>query len=162
ERPPEPKMGRTGATCELSQPVTAKGGLSMFRRLELLLGVAAVGLAAQACSSSASPSASAPPKTPTPGLYSRLNPDIVEETETSFVQRYRKESVMKVDERHIRNPIIGPKLEIYKEDEQYYYVYVSKPVTKEERDARQTAAAVGKSAEEQAAAVDQPGTVTTI
>src|SRR5215471_3914084 len=112
----------------------------MFRRLELLLSVAAVALAAQACSSSSSPSATAPPKTPTPGLYSRLNPDIVEETPTSFVQRYRKDSVMKVDDKHIRNPIIGPKLEIYKEDEEYYYVYVSKPMTQEEKDARQAAA----------------------
>ncbi|HEX7254283.1 MAG TPA: VCBS repeat-containing protein, partial [Thermoanaerobaculia bacterium] len=129
----------------------------MFRRLELLLGVAAVSLAAQACSSSASPSASAPPKTPTPGLYSRLNPDIVEETSTYFVQRYKKDSVMKVDDKYIRNPIIGPKLEIYKEDEEYYYVYVSKPMTKEERDARREAAVVGKSVEEQAAAGDESG-----
>src|SRR5262249_52266799 len=84
---------------------------SMLRRLMLLLGATAVGLAVNACSSSSSPAASAPPKTPTPGLYSRLNPDIVEETPTSFVQRFKKDSVMKVDDKHIRNPIIGPKLE---------------------------------------------------
>src|SRR5215471_5651020 len=126
----------------------------MLRRLELLLAVAAAGLMAQACSSSASPSASTPPVTPTPGLYSRLNPDVVEETATSYVQRVPKDTVAKVDDTHIRHPVFGGTLEFFKEDDQYYYVYMSKPMTKEERDARLQAAVVGKTAEERAAAAE--------
>jgi FG-GAP-like repeat len=128
----------------------------MFRRLELLLGVAAVGLVAQACSSSASPSASAPPKTPTPGIYTRLNPNVIEETDTYTIQRIPKDDVIRVDEHHIRHPVVKAPIEIFREDENYYYIYVEKPMTQEERDSRRQAALVGKAEEQQAKAAAPP------
>ena len=131
----------------------------MFRRLELLLGVAAVGLAVTGLFVLREPFGfGAPEDTYTRPLQPSESGHRRRDADTSFVQRYRKDSVMKVDDKHIRNPIIGPKLEIYKEDEEYYYVYVSKPMTKEERDSRREAAIVGKSVEEQAADADQSGT----
>jgi hypothetical protein len=57
---------------------------------------------------------------------SRTNPNITEEDEFHIVERFLKQDYIKVDDRHIRNPIIGPSVEYYKEDETYYYVYTLK------------------------------------
>src|SRR5262249_43491198 len=64
--------------------------------------------------------------TPTPGMMSRANPNIVEEDEFHFVERMPKDEYIRVDERHIRHPIVGPSVEFYKEDDKYYYVYTPK------------------------------------
>jgi hypothetical protein len=66
------------------------------------------------------------PPQPTPMLLSRANPNIVEEDAYHIVERLLKEEYIKVDDRHIRNPIIGPAVEFYKEDDKYYYVYTLK------------------------------------
>jgi hypothetical protein len=133
----------------------------MSRRVGFLWILAAACLTASGCSSSngpAKPASSGPPATPTPGLYSRLNPDVVEETDTYFVQRFRKDHVVKVDEHHIRNPIVGAKIEFFKEDETYYYVHTEKPMTKEERESRREAATIGKAQEQQAKTAEPPST----
>jgi FG-GAP-like repeat len=100
--------------------------------------------AAVACSSGPQPSAStaspgAPP-TPTPSASaSRLNPDVVEETDTYTIQRLRKKDYIRVDDRHIRHPLVGRAVEFFREDDDYYYVYVPK-VIKEEVEAKQAEA----------------------
>jgi len=62
---------------------------------------------ASACSTGtkpvAPPPASAPPPTPTPGVLSRTDPTVVEETETYVIRRLAKEQYVKVDDRHIRH-----------------------------------------------------------
>lgn len=131
----------------------------MSRPIGLAWAVAAAGLTTFACSSSSSPGQSAssgPPPTPTPGIYSRLNPNVIEETATDFVERIPKENVLRVDEHHIRNPVVGGKVEFFKEDEHYYYVHTPKPMTKDERDARREAAVIAKTQEQQAAVEPVP------
>ncbi|HYB52749.1 MAG TPA: hypothetical protein VEG84_02675, partial [Thermoanaerobaculia bacterium] len=61
-----------------------------------------LGACALSCSSSSTPggpaSVKAPPAvTPTPGSIGRLNPDVVEETATYTVERYKKSEYIKVD-----------------------------------------------------------------
>jgi hypothetical protein len=85
--------------------------------------------AAVACSTSTGPSAppplaAGPAPTPTPGIRSRLDPTVIEETETSVIRKLPKKDYIKVDDRHVRLPILGSQstLEIFKEDDNYYYV----------------------------------------
>jgi hypothetical protein len=75
------------------------------------------------CSSAASPNATAPPPTPTPGILSRLDPNVVEETETYVIHRLPKNEYLRVDERHVRHPLIAKPVEFFKEDEGYYYIH---------------------------------------
>jgi hypothetical protein len=77
-----------------------------------------------ACSSSTpTPSqAATPPLTPTPGILSRLDPNVVEETETYVIHRLPKKNYIRVDDRHIRNPVVSSPIEFFKEDENYYYI----------------------------------------
>ncbi len=100
------------------------------------LVTAAACLAAFACSASSRPAAPAAAPaaslTPTPGPIARINPNVIEETETYTIQRFPKQDYIRVDDRHIRHPMIGPAVEFFKEDESYYYVYVPKPLTAEE------------------------------
>jgi len=90
----------------------------------------------------------APAHTPTPGLLSRVNPNVVEETETYTIQRFPKNEVIRVDDRHIRHPLVGTPVEFFKEDEGYYYVYVPKRIPEEE--------ALKREAEEKAAKPSLP------
>jgi hypothetical protein len=90
-------------------------------------------LAAVACSTSTSKPPAAPPPaatppvapgpapTPTPGIRSRLDPTVIEETETSVIRALPKQDYVKVDDRHVRLPILSSTIEIYKEDDKYYY-----------------------------------------
>ena len=96
-----------------------------------LVALAALASAA-ACSSSGKPAAtaSAPPPTPTPSI-GRINPNVVEETATYIIERYPKKGTIRVDDRHFRNPIVGPPAEFFKEDEEYYYVKTDKLVPEE-------------------------------
>ncbi|HEY3171105.1 MAG TPA: VCBS repeat-containing protein [Thermoanaerobaculia bacterium] len=101
-----------------------------------------------ACSSGGSgrPGRSATPQpTPTPSLLSRVNPNIVEETETYFIERIPKKGYIREDDRHIRHPILGVSLEFFKEDANYYYVQRMKTIPEEQellrRQAEQKAAA---------------------
>jgi len=94
-----------------------------------LAGVAAIALG---CSSATSSSTAVPAPTPTPSLLSRINPYVVEETETYTIQRYPKSDYIRVDDRHIRHPILAGKVEFFREDDQYYYVSVPKHLPEEE------------------------------
>src|SRR5262249_29254628 len=67
-----------------------------------------------------------PAPTQTPSLLSRANPNIVEEDEFHVVERMPKSEYIKIDERHIRHPVVGPSVEFFKEDDNYYYVYSKK------------------------------------
>ncbi|HEY1252630.1 MAG TPA: VCBS repeat-containing protein [Thermoanaerobaculia bacterium] len=85
-----------------------------------------------ACSSGgrpvAPPPAAAPPGTPTPGILSRTDPTVIEETDTQVIRRLPKKQYVKVDDRHIRSPIATPLIEFFKEDEEYYYVSSPKAI----------------------------------
>jgi hypothetical protein len=76
----------------------------------------------------APPPASAPPPTPTPGLLSRTDPTVVEETETYVIRRLPKEQYVKIDDRHIRSLMARPLIEFFKEDDKYYYVSSPKAI----------------------------------
>jgi len=92
----------------------------LWRLLGGGLGVLSAGLIG--CSApKASPTAV--PPSPTPYALSRTNPNIVEEDSVHIVERFPKEEYIRVDDRHIRNPVIGPPVEFYKEDDKYYYVF---------------------------------------
>lgn len=98
-----------------------------MNRVRSLLVLAAALLAAScAAPPAANTTVAAAPPTPTPGLMSRTNPNIVEEDEFHWVERMPKDDYIRVDERHIRHPIVGPSVEFYKEDDKYYYVYTNK------------------------------------
>src|SRR6266540_5034670 len=93
--------------------------------IRLCLMVAAVVLPL-ACAAPPAPKTSSPPSSPTPGLMSRTNPNIVEEDESHFVERFPKDEYIRVDDRHFKHLLIASPAEFYKEDEKYYYVYTYK------------------------------------
>jgi hypothetical protein len=107
--------------------------------LSLAVAVLVSGLACSTGSSgaargSSSPAAStSPAATPTPSWLSRTNPNIVEEDANHFVERFPKKDTIRVDEKHFRLPISPSSLEIFREDEDYYYVYKYKRIAEEER-----------------------------
>ena len=47
-----------------------------------------------------------------------------------------KTEYIRVDERHIRHPIVGPSVEFFKEDDKYYYVYTSTSAARGRRRSR--------------------------
>ena len=96
-----------------------------MKLIRLCLMVAAVVLPL-ACAAPSAPKASLPPPSPTPGLMSRTNPNIVEEDEIHFVERFPKDEYIRVDDRHFKHLLIASPAEFYKEDEKYYYVYTYK------------------------------------
>lgn len=100
--------------------------------LSLVL-VAAAAVAAVRCTSAAPGSAATgAAAAPTPGAVGRVNPYVVEETDTYTIQRYPKSEYIRVDDRHIRHPILGVTVEFFREDEGYYYVSVAKRLPEEE------------------------------
>lgn len=98
------------------------------------IGLLALLGAAVGCTSAASPSGAAAAPTPTPpaGTVSRLNPYVIEETDTYTIQRYPKAEYIRVDDRHIRHPILASKIEFFREDADYYYVSVPKHLPEED------------------------------
>ena len=68
------------------------------------------------------PAAPPPRATPTPGILSRIDPNVVEETDTYVIRRYPKDKYTKVDDRHIKHPNLAQPVEFFKEDDKYYYV----------------------------------------
>ncbi|MCA1582760.1 MAG: VCBS repeat-containing protein [Acidobacteria bacterium] len=120
---------------------------SNLTNLSALGMAAAVALGIWACTSS-SPSKAAPSAsssaapggslTPTPSARRRVNPDVIEEDETHFVERFRKKDYIRVDERHMRSPIVPLPVEFFKEDETYYYVWTPK-ILPEQAEAQENA-----------------------
>jgi hypothetical protein len=93
---------------------------SSWRPLAIALTTIAAGCAAPASKPQGAPA------TPTPYFLSRTNPNIVEEDDVHIVERFPKDQYIRVDDRHIKHPLIGRPVEFYKEDDQYYYVYTYK------------------------------------
>jgi len=96
--------------------------------LPLFFAAAAAAAAAAGCSSAPGSNASRPAPTPTPGALARVNPYVVEETDTYTIQRYPKEEYIRVDDHHIKHPILGFNIEFFREDDRYYYVSVPKRI----------------------------------
>ncbi|HEV8609240.1 MAG TPA: VCBS repeat-containing protein, partial [Thermoanaerobaculia bacterium] len=113
-----------------------------MKRKLFALGLVAVG-AALGCSSATPSSRAGAAVTPTPsppaGTVSRVNPYVVEETDTYTIQRYPKDSYIRVDERHIRHPLVHRAVEFFREDEKYYYVAVPKVIPQEQELKREAA-----------------------
>lgn len=103
-----------------------------MKRIPFLLLLAAV-----ACSSSTGKPAAPPPlaagphPTPTPGIISRLDPTVIEETETRVIRALPKQNYVKVDDEHVRLPILSSTIEIFKEDDKYYYTSEAKDLPEE-------------------------------
>ena len=108
-------------------------------------GAIALALAAVSCSSSGSPSqagsqpgsqagsqapskpaAAAPAGAPNEKPVVNSNPDVVEDTPTYIVKRYKKADMVRVDETHVRPPFMRVAVTIYREDAEYYYVRTEK------------------------------------
>lgn len=124
----------------------------------IVLGGGALAALSACSSSSTTPKSSPPPAVSTTAAPSpatpepkaaRANPNIVEETATYYVERFRKSDMVRVDEKRIRYPFAAAPLPIYREDADYYYIRTEK-VTPEERRAvvlqRQKAAVEEKAA----------------
>ncbi len=109
----------------------------MTKNLQALAAPAAVLVLAGvwACStSSTAPSGRADERvsvTPTPSAMRRTNPNVVEEDETHFIERFPKKDYIRLDERHIKNPILATPVEFYREDENFYYVWTTKRLPEE-------------------------------
>lgn len=97
-----------------------------MKRILLSLCAAAVFFSMMGCAAPGKPSAASPPPTPTPGILSRVNPNVIEETETYVIERLPKKDYIRVDDRHIRHPLIPHPAEFFKEDADYYYVHTPK------------------------------------
>ncbi len=114
-----------------------------MKRTLLLLGLLGAGLGI-GCSSSAPSSskaqAAAPSPTPPASTLARTNPYVIEETDTYTIQRYPKDEYIRIDDRHIKHPILGVKIEFFREDENYYYVSVPKYLADEDALKRATQA----------------------
>lgn len=97
-----------------------------MKKLPLALLILVVHWSAFSCSAPSAPRTSPVPPTPTPGLLSQTNPNIVEEDDVHIVERFPKANYIREDDRHIRHPVIAKPVEFYKEDADYYYVYTFK------------------------------------
>ena len=102
-----------------------------MRRTALLLALWTVCCSSSAPKPSAPPPAAAPTLSPTPSTLARINPSVVEETETYYVERLPKANYIKVDASHVKNPFVATPIEFYKEDDQYFYVRVEKALPEE-------------------------------
>jgi len=84
--------------------------------------------------------AAAPPADPTKSV-SRVDPDVVEETETGFIKRLPKKQYIRIDDHHVRHPLIAQPVEFFREDDDYYYISVAKTLPEEAEAKRAKAAA---------------------
>ena len=88
-------------------------------------------LLAGGCSSSA-PKKQEKPELPVGFHYdqpaSKTDPNVVEETDSYYIRRYKKSEMVRVGENHIRPPVLTSKvaLPIYREDANYYYIRTEK------------------------------------
>jgi hypothetical protein len=127
------------------------------RALILLLCLLCIGVVGGCSSAASSGSAGATPTpTPTAGTIGRLNPYVIEETETYTIQRYPKDEYIRVDDRHFKHPILGAPVEFFREDDRYYYVSVPKRIPDEEALLRQKQAE-GKESNRRLARPVDPG-----
>lgn len=102
-----------------------------MRRTALLLALGTVACSGSSPKPTAPPPAAAVAPSPTPSALARVNPNVVEETDTYYVERLPKAQYIKVDASHVKNPMIASPIEFFKEDDQYYYVRVGKLLPEE-------------------------------
>jgi hypothetical protein len=105
---------------------------------------------AAACSSSTGkptappPAAAVPAATPTPGIRSRIDSTVIEETDTYVIRKLPKTDYIKVDDHNIREPTQPNHfVPFFKEDADYYYISEPKYLPEEvqaQRLAREQAA----------------------
>jgi len=113
------------------------------KRLPLVLLLAA----AAGCSSSSSKPSAPPPAptaspaaTPTPGIRSRIDPTVIQETDTQVIRALPKKDYVKVDDYNVREPVLpNQRIRFFKEDENYYYVSEPKAIPEETEAKRQLA-----------------------
>lgn len=70
---------------------------------------------------------------------SKTDPDVVEETDSYYVRRYKKSEMILVDPTHVRPLILSSdrlKLPIYRQDDKYYYIRTEKFTAEEIEAAR--------------------------
>lgn len=114
---------------------------SLFVWVALLAAALSVACSSSPSRTSASAaSASSVAPTPTPGIFTRIDPNVVEETATYVIHRLPKALYVRVDDRRIRHPLIQGPIEFFKEDEEYYYIQTPKIIPEEEALKQQTAA----------------------
>jgi FG-GAP-like repeat len=113
-----------------------------LKRFAVILLAAAA--AAAGCSPAARPAATAAPPTPTPSI-GRVNPYVVEETDTYVIERLPKKEYIRVDDRHIRHPVVAQTVEFFKEDDEYYYVKTQKYLPEEAEAQRQAQERINES-----------------
>ncbi|HTR02873.1 MAG TPA: VCBS repeat-containing protein, partial [Thermoanaerobaculia bacterium] len=114
-----------------------------MKRLPLVLLLAATA----GCSSSSSKPSAPPPAptaspaaTPTPGIRSRIDPTVIQETDTQVIRALPKKDYIKVDDYNVREPVLpSQKIPFFREDENYYYVSESKAIPEEAEAKRQLA-----------------------
>ncbi len=109
--------------------------------------------AATACSTSGSKPSAPPPAapkapppapsstTPVPGSMRSADPNVVEETDTYVITRLPKADYLRVDDRHVKHPLMTFSIEFFKEDDKYYYVIRQKAVPEEQALKKQQQAA---------------------
>jgi len=98
------------------------------------------------CSSSKPPSSNekkpeAAAGQPSRAPMSKTNPNVVEETDAYYVTRYKKSEMIKVDDHHVRLPIMPGAVPLYREDADFYYVRTEKVPAEEARAQRQAGVA---------------------
>lgn len=105
-----------------------------------LLAAAACSTAGKAPEKPVAPPPAAPTPTAASGAsrLSRVDPDIIEETETNYIKRLPKAQYLKVDATHVKHPLISQPVEFFKEDDSYYYISVAK-ILPEEAEAKRLA-----------------------
>ncbi len=102
-----------------------------MRRTALLLALATVRCSGSGPKPTAPPPAAVVAPSPTPSALARINPNVIEETETYYVERLPKSEYIKVDASHVRNPMIATPIEFFREDAGYYYVRMPKLLPEE-------------------------------
>lgn len=114
----------------------------------------AAALLAGGCSSSGSKK-SAEPAVPVGFHYdqpkAKTNPNVVEETGSYYVTRYKKSEMVRVDADHVRPLVLSSRvaLRIYREDETYYYIRTEKFTPEEIETAKKEREEKKKEKEEQ-------------
>ncbi len=103
----------------------------MARFRWIVWGIPCAVLLGVGCSSSASKK-DADPAVPVGFHYeqpkAKTNPNVVEETDSYYVTRYKKTEMVRVDDKHVRPIVLSSRvsLPIYKEDDAYYYIRTEK------------------------------------
>jgi hypothetical protein len=103
-----------------------------FSLLCLVAAAAIAGPSPSAPGETASPRGKAPTATPTPTILMRTDPEVIEDTPTYTIRRLKKTDYLRVDDKHLRSPVVPLNIEYFKEDDQYFYVYTAKLVRDEE------------------------------